>query len=291
MVRIGDHDLEMGGRYVKKLRDSTGLKGDFSALRERLEEDGYLFIRGFHPREQVLKARSEILLRLQAAGKLAPGTDPEEALLPPENKGAGLFGTNEDSPEFLKVVNAPAVMDFFAGLLGGPVATYDYKWLRGVSSGDSTGAHYDIVYMGRGTPNLYTLWTPYSDTPMEMGTLAILEGSHRWDHVRGTYGKLDVDRDMTEGWFSKDPVELVDKFGGVWATDEFQAGDAILFGMFTMHSSTVNLTNRMRISSDTRYQLQSEPIDERWIGRKPKGHIPAPPTRTMEQARKEWGLA
>lgn len=289
-VRIGNHDLEMGGKYLKRLRESTEIKDDFDALRKRLEEDGYLFIRGFHDREQVLRARAEITGRLAEMGRLKPGTDPMDGILADENKGGAFFGTNEDMPEFLSVVNSPRVMDFFANLLGGPVITYDYKWLRAIPREGSTGAHYDIVYMGRGTPNLYTVWTPFGDTPIELGTLAILEGSHRWERVRETYGKLDVDRDRTEGWFSTDAVEMVDKFGGIWATDDFRAGDAILFGMFTMHGSTANTTDRMRISCDTRYQLASEPVDERWIGKKPKGHVPLPPEKTMKEARKEWGF-
>ena len=35
-----------------------------------------------------------------------------------------------------------------------------------------TGAHYDVVYMGRGTPRLYTSWTPIGDAPLEDGPLA-----------------------------------------------------------------------------------------------------------------------
>jgi hypothetical protein len=40
-----------------------------------------------------------------------------------------------------------------------------------------------------------------------------------------------------------------------------------------IHASLDNrTTDRVRISTDTRYQLASEPIDERWIGENPIGH-------------------
>lgn len=291
LIPVGNRELEMEGKYLTRLRDANDILDDTEALRARMQEDGYLLIRGFHDREQVLRARSEILARLHAAGKLAPGEDPAKALIGPDNKGAMFGGTNVDNPEFLKVVNSPKVMDFFARFLGGDVITYDYKWLRAVPRGGNTGAHYDIVYMGRGTPNLYTLWTPFGDTPIELGTLSILLGSHKWDKVIATYGKMDVDRDKTEGWFSTDPIELVDKFGGRWATTDFQAGDAIFFGMFTMHGSTVNTTPYMRISCDTRYQLASEPVDDRWIGKNPKSHEAVPNQRSIKEARKDWGLS
>lgn len=290
LVQIGTRELPMNGKYLTELRDSNDIRHDIHALRQRMQEDGYILIRGFHNREQVLKARAEIVERLRQDGKLAPETDPAQARIGPGNKGAFFAGTNENFPEFLKVVNSPDVIRFFTEFLGGAAVTYDFKWLRAVPQGENTGAHYDIVYMGRGTPHLYTLWTPFGDTPIEMGTLAVLLGSHKWKKMKDTYGKMDVDRDRTEGWFSNDPVELVDKFGGQWATTSFEAGDAIFFGMFTMHASTVNTTPYMRISCDTRYQLANEPMDNRWIGRKPKGHDSFDTPRPIAEARKEWDL-
>jgi ectoine hydroxylase-related dioxygenase (phytanoyl-CoA dioxygenase family) len=88
-------------------------------------------------------------------------------------------------------------------------------------------------------------------------------------------------------------LEVVEKFGGQWATTNFEAGDAIFFGMYLMHSSTENRTNRYRISCDTRYQLASEPIDDRWIGDKPKGHTAKSQDQriNIEEAREKWGIA
>jgi hypothetical protein len=41
--------------------------------------------------------------------------------------------------------------------------------VRGVYREAFTGVHVDRVYMNRGTPNLYTMWTPFGDTTIEMG--------------------------------------------------------------------------------------------------------------------------
>ncbi|WP_127583894.1 phytanoyl-CoA dioxygenase family protein [Paenibacillus koleovorans] len=292
-VKICDVEFEMGGPYLTELRDSGDIRHDMDALRARMQEDGYVLIRGFHDRDKVLKAREQILQKLERMGKLQPNTDLTEALIGEGQRGVMFGGTNTDLPAYLDVVNSPDVMKFFEQFLDGEPRTLDYKWLRAVSTGGFTGAHYDIVYMGRGTPNLYTLWTPFGDTPIEMGTLAILLGSQHFEKIRQTYGQMDVDRDSIEGWFSRDPLELVQKFGGKWATTHFEAGDAIFFGMFLMHSSTENTTNRFRISCDTRYQLDSEPVDDRWIGDKPKGHTAKADHQriNMEDARKKWGLA
>jgi hypothetical protein len=296
MVQIGKRELEMGGKYMTELRDSNDILGDFAALRQRLEEDGYLLLRGFHERERIMKARGDFVRKLQQLGRLDEAYPLEEAVIA-DNKG-GMWGSGTeqlktDFPNFLDVVNGPKVLDFFWQLLGGPAMTYDYKWPRAVGHGGNTGAHYDIVYMGRGTPNVYTMWTPYGDVPLESGTLALCLGSQHFEKMKETYGRLDVDRDnVAKGWFSEDPLEIVETFGGRWATTDFAAGDCIIFGMFLMHASLNNTTNRFRISSDTRYQLASEPVDERWIGVKPKGHYAWNKTapKPMEDARKEWGI-
>ncbi len=57
-----------------------------------------------------------------------------------------------------------------------------------------------------------------------------------------------------------------------------------------MHGSLRNLTCRFRLSTDTRYQRASDPVDERWVGEDPKAHYawmkgdPVP----MEEARRRW---
>lgn len=296
-VIIGQRELEWGGKYLTELRDCNDILEDTESLRNRLQEDGYLLIRGFHKREQVLSARMEFLRKLEAMGRLDPHALVEDGVIGAENKGGMWGGGTEqlqpDFPQFLDVVNSQAALDFFGRLLGGPAMTYDYKWPRAVAHGGNTGAHYDVVYMGRGTKNLYTMWTPFGDIPLEMGTLAMCLGSQHFTKIKQTYGEMDVDRDnIATGWFSEDPVEIVDRYGGQWATTAFEAGDAIIFGMYMMHTSLNNNTNRYRISADTRYQLASEPVDERWIGRKPKGHYAwgRTPQKSVAEARKEWGV-
>ncbi len=291
-VTVGKRELELNGRYVTELRDSNDILGNVDKLRERIQEDGYLLIRGFHNRDAVLKARQEMLEWLASSGRLAPNTLVEDGIIGAGNKGAGKQGLNLDMPRLLDVVNSNRVMGFFNQFLGGQALTYDVKWLRAVAQGEFTGSHYDVVYMGRGTKNLYTMWTPLGDISYEMGGLTLCLGSQQFEKIKMTYGQMDVDRDKVVGWFSNDPVEVIEKFGGQWATTEFQAGDALIFGMYVMHGSATNTTNRYRLSVDTRYQLASEPVDDRWYGENPRMHYAwqSGQTVSMEDARKRWGL-
>jgi hypothetical protein len=272
MVKVGSRELEMGGPHLTELRDSNDLLNDIQALRERMEEDGYLFIRGFHERGQVLEARRSILEKMDRMGKLDRDTLLEDGVMADGSRSIFMGGTNEDLPELLNVLNGKHVMKFFDRLIGEPSLTYHYKWLRAVGKGDFTGAHYDIIYMGRGTHNVYTVWSPIGDVSYEMGGLAICLGSHRFEDLKKSYGSKDSDRDGV-GHYTKDPLEITERFGGKWATTSFQAGDVLIFGMFLLHCSLENTTNQYRLSVDARYQSQHEQVDERWSGKKPKGHF------------------
>ena len=42
--------------------------------------------------------------------------------------------------------------------------------------------------------------------------------------------------------------------------------------MHMVHASLDNPTDRVRLSSDSRYQPVSQPADERWVGETPTGH-------------------
>ena len=285
------------GGELDELRDANPLLDDPAALRERFREDGYLLIRGMHPREAVLEVRRQMIELIAEEGRLDPAKPLDEAW-PLPGKGGSFGGRMGEAAGFRPQVESPHLMQFFDRFLGGKSMTFDFKWVRAVAPGDATGAHLDMVYMGRGTPNLVTCWTPWGDTPREMGSLAILVGSHRlpaWEKVHATYGRMDVDRDHVEGSFSDEPRHLVETYGGRWATTDFRAGDVLLFGMRTIHASLTNVSGRLRLSTDTRYQLAGDPIDERWVakaGKPPIGHYGWHNGQMVQMAdkKREWGL-
>ena len=294
ILKMGKQDLEMGGKYLGRLRESNDILDEPAELRDRLAEDGYLLLRGLQNVEKVRAVRDLLLANLQENGQIDPGYSLELGVVKEGARGAFWGGSKAltRNETFLHLVESHEIMDFFANLLRSDVLTFDYKWLRLVGPGDFTGAHYDVVYMGRGTHNLYTCWTPITDVPYEMGPLAILVGSHHFEKLKETYGQMDVDRDHVTGAFSNDPIEMVDTFGGQWQTTEFRMGDIIIFGMYTMHASLTNTSNRYRISSDTRYQRADDPVDERWVGENPMAHYAWTQGETvpMEEARKKWDV-
>jgi ectoine hydroxylase-related dioxygenase (phytanoyl-CoA dioxygenase family) len=160
-----------------------------------------------------------------------------------------------------------------------------------MSPGKGTRPHCDVVYMGRGTrEKLLTAWVPFGDAPLRLGGLMVLEGSHLKHDLLRHYLARDVDTYCTNGrhaaqieagdknweWdgsLTKNPASLRQKLGCRWLTTDFEAGDLLTFTMHTVHASTDNQTeDRIRFSSDSRYQPTSLPTDERWVGEKPIGH-------------------
>ena len=290
-VRFGYRDVQHPGAQLGELRESQCLLEDAAALRERLAEDGYLLLRGLIDRAAVLKARRTVLAYMAAQQALLTDAPLLEGVMPRGGRTVPMMGRKgiAHHPDVLAVLENAALFDFFEALFDEAALTFPYKWLRAVGNEQYTGAHYDFVYMGQGSRRLHTAWIPFGDLPIEHGTLAVCRGSHNLEsyaRIRDTYGRMDVDRDGIEGWFERDPMELVEKYGGQWLAADYRAGDVILFGMHTMHASTINTTSRFRLSCDVRYQPASDPVDKRWR-KGGAGHYNKA-QRDMKTARAAW---
>ena len=297
-IYFGHTELDYPGAEMGELRDSNALLGDADALHARMAEDGYLLMRKLIDPAKVQRARQHIFEYMAEHEGLEPGSRPLDGVMGEYGKGVGLMGRKPitHDPAVRDVLEAEELFAFYENYFAEGARTFDYKWLRAVGNEAYTGAHFDFVYMGRGSARLHTCWIPFGTATPDHGTLAICVGSHRdasFERLRETYGRTDVDRDRTPGWFTNEPMEITEQFGGQWATTTFEPGDIITFGMHTMHASTTNLTDRWRLSCDVRFQPVSEPVDDRWVGDNPTSHRsdgPPKPPVSIEAARAAWGL-
>jgi ectoine hydroxylase-related dioxygenase (phytanoyl-CoA dioxygenase family) len=316
-VKLGDATFAFPSEELQPLVDSKALldAGDIEGLRARLASDGYLCLRGLIPRELVLAARRTVLDDLTAKGNvLVAGKEAEGVLVERCMAGCVPFMEGKNalthSPEMLSVLAGEHLRAAMEALLGGEAVTFDFKWLRAAWNSFFTGIHLDRVYMGRGSASVLTTWVPLDDATLELGALAVLEGSNRlpgFARLQETYGNLDVERDNFKGsgWFGTDPREVaaLDR-GAVWRTGDFSMGDVMVFGMRTLHMSTVNLTDRVRISADVRWQPAADARDDRYFGavdekvkeRQKAGAwadaaaAAADTRRTIEELKVEWGF-
>ncbi len=113
---MGKHQLEKGRRYFDELHDPTAGRHDLPTLRNRLQNGGYLLIRGLHDRQEVNEARRVVLQNLQQAGQLAPGAPLLDGAIAEGKRGEFLGGAKPvtHTPEFLALVQSPELMHFFA---------------------------------------------------------------------------------------------------------------------------------------------------------------------------------
>lgn len=285
-VTVGEDTMVLGENLFL-MQDSSLDLNRIHILRKRLWEKGYLYFKGFHQKDKFKYVAKEIVKELKALNATSNKhyDNPEiakcihlekldELELPKEravfdfaNKSKSVLFQDEavrEMYQFLSVVNSNKLFELFSKILDTPVSTFCKKWLRAVRTGDFTGIHADSLYMGRGSKNVYTVWTPLHDIPLEKGGLVVCEKSHLFDGEVGAYRRNDSANDNGNGWLTRSPLSLDDRYSCKWVTENFQAGDVVIFGLNTLHCSTVNTTDEYRFSCDTRFQPINEEVDSRY---------------------------
>ena len=126
-------ELELSPACWGQLRDSSAIATDGAALRERMREDGYLFLPGLLPRAHVLEARAVVAHRLEKAGFLVPGSDPMRCIARPGVDCAFWPQAAQDNPQLLAVLYQGAMMEFWQRFWGEEVRHFDFTWFRAVA--------------------------------------------------------------------------------------------------------------------------------------------------------------
>jgi hypothetical protein len=243
------------------LVDSTPLADGSEALHLRARQDGCLLLRGIPGRDAVAPLRAVVVTAAASLGFVEPPAVGDGA--PVVTPGAALRGSGYDDPRWLALQQRVLADPCFAAVgddakllavldavIGGPVLTRRGDICRLVLPNAlhlTTPPHQDHWYTG-GTTNLWTVWIPLTDVPLELGPLAVLPGSH-------TRGLLPHDGTGAGRQGVHVPADAA------FAAAPLAAGDAIVFNGLTVHRALPNVTrDRVRLSVDYRYQPASEPI-------------------------------
>ncbi len=264
---------------IGELPDSAALLEQPAALRERLAADGFLYLKGAIDPTLVGAARAEVFARLVAVGEvsepaleaIATGTSRRDELV----ADRGLFWKSVSEGPMLRSLSHGAAMNRIMALAVGAAArAQDYMFLRAGARGRATGLHFDYPFFTRAHDQVYTAWLPIGDVPVADGPLVVVEGSHKFRDLIDPMIGFDVARDNTrKATLTQDAVTLARARGARLLTRNFEAGDVVVFGMYTLHGSLENHSpvNRVRLSCDVRWQPQSLPLDERYFGDNPGG--------------------
>lgn len=173
-------------------------------LRRRYSEDGYVFLKGLLPREDVLKAREEYFKMLEPSGVLQPGTAPVEGIFDSRKDpadypgiGSGAAGGNgkpgaETAAKFVDLAleahyadwyketfcKHAVLRDMVARISGWGDNTLGIRrsLLRNNTPGNKAiGVHYDQIFLRHGEPTSFTAWVPMGDISLTGGGLMYLE--------------------------------------------------------------------------------------------------------------------
>ena len=309
-AQMNGRSFAFPGDTISELRDCNDLAGNFEALRARMEEDGYLLIRGFADREAVLDTRRAIVTKMAESGCFRPGTDSMDGVIGPEGPGRFSMRSVPDY-EIRGLFEDQPFLPFFERYFETEAKMVPKTLTRIKARGRGTGIHCDNVYVGRGSDRVLSLWMPFGDLDVEQSPLAICVGSHNlpgFQKLRQTYGRHDPDRDSIKGAENKpghlawDLEDVTEHFGGRWKTTNFRAGHVLIFPPFTIHCGLDNITDRYRISCDCRFQPAADPVDPRFdiekgcdaeselLRHRYQVANGEKPSITMEEARVNWGL-
>lgn len=247
---------------VRELDPANDLLAMPPALRTRLDEDGFVFLRGVLRRQAVLGVRRAILECCRAGGWLVPGstledgtTDPARACVEPEPAFLAVYREVQKREAFHALAHDPALLDLAERLLGEPAFPHPNKIARLSFPGNvqhTTPPHQDFPFI-QGAARTYTMWIPLGDVPPELGGLQVNRGSHR----AGVFAHHIA---MGAGGMGIDPADLPD----AWHSTAYRAGDVLVFHSHMVHRAAPNRTaDRLRLSVDYRYQARSEAISEK----------------------------
>jgi len=221
-------------------------------LRDLAAGNGYLFFRGLLETELISQARAGALAACRRVGWLADAGTLLDGIAAPGIRAGDyndpayqeLMREVATMPEFAEIREHPAIVSVLEKLFEGPVKTQQGDVCRVMAPGRpelTTPPHQDRFYFQE-VADLWTVWLPLGDCPIELGGLAVLKGSHRQGLREHSGQRIGPHIEDLDG-------ELV------WATGDFLCGDVLMFNNLTIHRAAENRTaDRLRISVDYRYR-------------------------------------
>ncbi|RDA94666.1 hypothetical protein CP533_2477 [Ophiocordyceps camponoti-saundersi (nom. inval.)] len=255
VLRVNDGPLKPSEVALLRVSHPTE---PLDTLRERYKTEGYVFLKGLLPREDVLKAREAYFTSVSSSGVLKPGTRPVDGIFdsdasatdfpgigagsvansrPGSTPAAALFvdlalaahtsawyaGSGDDAG----FARHPALREFVASFSGWGDRTLAVRrsLLRNNTPGNGAiGVHYDQSFMRYGEPTAVTAWVPMGDIRLEGGGLIYLEGGD----VLGQEFEADFNKRAKEAGMSDE--EMRNAFNAHMMSSGFLSNGPAEFG-------------------------------------------------------------
>ena len=278
MVALID-GIKVPNSLLGNLNETNLDKANNSDLKSALEKDGYLFLRNIVDKKIIGNARHDIFKKLNEVDELsnpfnegiASGRSIRDKLF----NDRGQFWENISSTKSLRTVtNGKALENIFTRIFEAPSIGFDFIFLRAVAGGKFTAMHCDAGFFTRKTEKVLTCWLVFTDITVDRGPLFVIEGSHKYKEILQKFKGFDVDLHKNKkATIDMHPVQFAQERNTKILTAEFKPGDALIFGMFTVHGTFENHAKdkKIRLTCDVRYQPDNEPKDPRYFGHNPPG--------------------
>lgn len=229
---------------ITELTDSTALIGDGPALRQRMAEDGYVFVRDFIDKD--LLAWGEGLYRQALAAEELIDLAEERPVWTGKKSDTWRPCDAIGTQFWHKVVALPQLNAIMRDIYDAdpvwiPIAAHRSSFPTGpLEDGQDlfSGRHQDSFYSeGMG----YTIcWMPVRDVKKSDGAFAVAEGTNR----RGILHQPITGKDHS---ILPGVIPETD-----WRSTDFRVGDVLIFDYGTAHTGLPNPSNEFRLSLDVR---------------------------------------
>lgn len=252
---------------TRQYEDATPLLNDRDSLRQRADQDGFLFFKALLPKDYLLQVRHDILDILQQRNlldechSLTDGIANEHEVQRLDEQTFAGLGVPTDLylqvqklESFHSLAHETAMLNVFRLLYGEEPFVHPRNIARIMLAHDAikpTPPHQDYIHI-QGTPATWTSWFPLGHCSKELGGLSMLAGSHK----EGVIG-------VTEHESGAGGLETVlCGYDFEWVEGDFELGDVLIFHSHAVHKALPNqLGARIRLSCDFRYQPCSQEID------------------------------
>jgi phytanoyl-CoA dioxygenase PhyH len=235
---------------VKPFHEIQAFDLTSSTLQDEIRSRGYLLIRGLLPYDALSPLLREITQILAAAGWLLPDHDPLERVADtsaacgdPDPSFKQTYQKIFNLEAFHALAHHPALKQAMRKLVGEQLLVHPKPIGRLIFPNCErlvVHAHQDYRFMD-GDTECFTAWIPLHDCPIDIGPLRVLEGSHCFGFQNHDQTNIPA---IPEGT----------ALGTNWVGGQINAGDVLIFHSLTVHEASPNLSNRLRISLDCRFQ-------------------------------------
>lgn len=235
------------------LEESNKYLGDGKSLRQKYEQDGYLFFRDVIDHDKVREVRSDIISILHDYG------------LVPEAENDVPVWTGKELPDHLEMhtkIHAlksydemrtnPGLVGIMKQLFGAPV----YSWMNVDVRTQTprmvpiTSIHQDYQVFYRAAPFAIS-WIPLMDIEENVGGVDLALGSHK-TITEADYG-WSKERYYTGNAGAVLPALTAEQCGA-FARTTYNVGDLLVIHDKVAHRSLPNTSKKLRLSMDVRFQ-------------------------------------